>query len=267
MWMVMSLALATGTSGEDAPVASTATPSAVVDGAGPNDHHDPVADFLAEAEGRLDAGATTEAVGVLLAHVRAGELAVADRPRAAALFARAADLLAATDERKAAAVAGDAAAALDSAWNARSAGHLAAHAARLVASEPAAARGLAERALALHPETPAAVDVVADVAGTDTWVNGHLTLGAGVAMATLSATAFVVGFDIERQARGGIHTRDELDVLLLRRGIAAGVAWPMLVGAAVASAAGVALIVAHEPGPEGVLPSPFPTLPDEGSSP
>ena len=267
----MSLALATSTSGEDAIVASPATASdadgAVVDGVGSSDHHDHVVDFLADAEARLDAGATTEAVGVLLAHVRAGELAVDERPRAAALFARAADLLASTDERKAAAVAGDAAAALDSAWNARSAGHLAAHAARLVASEPAAARGLAERALALHPETPVAVDVVADVAGADTWVNGHLTLGAGVAMATASATAFVVGFDIERQARGGIHPRAELDVLLLRRGLAAGVAWPMLVGAAVASAAGVALIVAHDPGPEGVLPPPFPTLPDEESVP
>jgi len=204
---------------------------------------------------------------VLLAHVRAGDLPLAERSCAAAVFARAADLLADVDERKAAAVAGDAAAALDPAWNAKAAEHLAAHATRLVSSEPAAARGLAERALALHPETPQAVAVMADVAGTDTWVDGHLTLGAGVVMATASATAFVVGFDLERQARSAIHTREELDVLLLRRGLTAGIAWPMLVGAAVATAAGVALIVAHDPGPEAALPSPFPTLPDLGSAP
>jgi hypothetical protein len=63
-------------------------------------------------------------------------------------------------------------------------------------------------------------------AAVDGFVVGHLALAAGAGLAALSTTAFVAGFEVERELRAAPHDRGVVDAMLLRRGIAAGVAWP-----------------------------------------
>ncbi|MBM4280659.1 MAG: hypothetical protein FJ137_07815 [Deltaproteobacteria bacterium] len=67
------------------------------------------------------------------------------------------------------------------------------------------------------------------------FVVGHAALGGGVGLLALSTAAFLFGFEVERQLRQAPNDRGVVDALLVRRGIAAGVAWP----AAALAAAGV----------------------------
>jgi hypothetical protein len=110
------------------------------------------------------------------------------------------------------------------------------------------------------PHNAAARALEDELTGVDSWTAGHLTLGGGVALAVLSSSAFVFGFDVERQARGGVHDTKALDGLLFERGVAAAVAWPAAAGAVVASGLGLALIMGHDPGPTPALPAPFSPL-------
>lgn len=251
------------------PAAADASADASADGAVVAGPADVAIDVVAEAEARLDRGAVTEAVGLLLRHVRQDGLDDATRLRAGPLLARAADALAARDERKAAAVAADAAFSLAPTVVARPAlaGHVVAFARVLASYDEAGARALAERALVIDGDNAEARILAAELAGMDTWVSGHLTLGAGVGLWAVSATAFVVGLERERLARSTIHSRAEVDQLLLERTFAAGVAWPAAVGAAVCTGLGLALIFAHDPGPEAVWPHPFPALPTTTETP
>jgi hypothetical protein len=74
-------------------------------------------------------------------------------------------------------------------------------------------------------------DVVAPVAREPSrdhtgFVVGHAALGGGVGLLALSTAAFLFGFDVERQVRQAPNDRGVVDALLVRRGVAAGVAWP-----------------------------------------
>jgi hypothetical protein len=75
--------------------------------------------------------------------------------------------------------------------------------------------------------------------GVDGFVVGHSALGVGAACAALSTAAFVAGFDVERQLRIAPHDRGVVDALLVRRAVAAGVAWPAAVLAVVGAGVGV----------------------------
>ena len=192
----------------------------------------------------------------------------AERTRLSSLLGRAADLLADDGDIKAAAVAADASWQLDGRpLRPRASLLLGRYAESLSDSDPPAARAIAERAILADPDNAAARALATSLTGTDSWDNGHLTLGGGVGLAVLSSAAFVYGFDVERRARGAVHDRAEIDALLLQRGIAAGVGWPAAVGAVVATGLGLALIMSHDPGPVAVLPSPFTALPDDEDAP
>jgi hypothetical protein len=80
------------------------------------------------------------------------------------------------------------------------------------------------------------------VAQVDGFVLGHVALGAGAGLAALSTAAFVAGFDVERELRVAPHDRGVVDVLLIRRAVAAGVAWPAAVLAVVGVGVGVGAI-------------------------
>ncbi len=217
------------------------------------------------AEKQLDEGAALEAVAALLAEQRApagGALSDSDRARMSNLLGRAADVLASNGAIKAAAVAADAGWLLEGRpVRPRVSLLLGRYAASVQESEPDVARAIAERALVADPDNSSARTLDASLRGADSWVNGHLTLGGGVGLAVLSSSAFVYGLDVERQARVSVHDTAAVDALLLRRGVAAGVAWPAAVGAVVATGLGLALIMSHDPGPEPLLPSPFVPLP------
>lgn len=92
-----------------------------------------------------------------------------------------------------------------------------------------------------RPAPPA--DVGSFDGSFDGFVAGHVALGAGTGLAALSTAAFVAGFDIERQLRLAPHDRAVVDVLLLRRAVAAGVAWPAAVLAVAGVGAGVVALV------------------------
>jgi hypothetical protein len=243
-----------------APIVETPTPPA--DAAPPTP--------LDLAEQRLDAGAALEAVAMMLREQAVAldrGASEAERTRMSNLLGRAADILAESGDIKAAAVAADASWQIDGRpMRPRVSLLLTRYAESLRDGQPAAARAIAERALAADADNAAARDLAASLAGSDSWETGHLTLGGGVGLAVLSSAAFVYGFDIERETRSSVHTGAEVDALLLRRGVAAGVAWPSAVAAVVATGLGLALIMGHDPGPEAVLPPPFaplPTLPTE----
>ncbi|MDP2344194.1 MAG: hypothetical protein Q8O67_24765 [Deltaproteobacteria bacterium] len=259
---------------DDAPTpADPAPPSAAVEPApiaAPPVDAPPVVDAappsaLDVAEQRLEAGAAIEAVAMLLREQRVAldrGSSAAERGRMSNLLGRAADVLADGGDIKAAAVAADASWQIDGRpVRPRVALLLTHYAERLRDSDPAAARAIAERALVVDPDNAAARALASSLAGSESWVNGHLTLGGGVGLAVVSSAAFVYGFDVERETRGSIHPAAEVDTLLFRRGIAAGVAWPSAVAAVIATGVGLALIMAHDPGPEPALPSPFAPLP------
>lgn len=239
MWMAVCALLALA----EAPVVPVA--AAVVD----------------DADARLERGQATEAVGLLLRHARHGDLGPGDRRRAAVILARAADRLAAAGETKGAAVAADGAFTLDpTAGDRRTlARHVLAWATALVDDDDAGARALAERALAIDGELSEARALAEALAGTDSWVSGHLTLGAGVGLWITAVTGFVVAADRDRLSRSAGAA--DVDDLVFERDIAAGVMWGAAAAAAVTSGIGLALIVAHDPGPDPVWPHPFPAVP------
>jgi hypothetical protein len=239
MWMTVCALLALA----DAPVLPVAV--AVVD----------------DADARLERGQATEAVGLLLRHARHGDLGPKDRRRAAVILARAADRLAADGEIKGAAVAADGAFSLDpTAGDRRTlARHVIVWAAALVDDDAAGARALAERALAIDGEFLEARALAEALAGTDSWVSGHLTLGAGVGLWITAVTGFVVAADRNRLIRSAVVA--DVDDLVFERDVAAGVMWGAAAAAAVTSGIGLALIVAHDPGPDPVWPHPFPAVP------
>lgn len=226
-------------------------------------------DVVADAEIRLARGAATEAVGLLLRHARQGELDAPTRDRAGHLLARAADVLAERGELKGAAVAADAASTLapGRSSRARLSAHVLAFARVLADDDDAGARALAGRAVAIDGDNADAGSLAAELAGMDTWVSGHVTLGAGAGLWIVSATACVAGLERERIMRSTVHTRPELDRLHLERSVAAAVAWPAAVAGAVGSGLGLALILAHDPRPAAVWPHPFPALASTTAAP
>lgn len=219
-------------------------------------------DVFAVAEQKLSEGAALEAVALLLREGGSLTPGAAHRGRLSILLAQAAEVLAASGDIKAAAVAAD------SCWqlngrpvHPRTSLLLSHYAASLVDAQPQAARAIAERALVVDPDNRAARDMATALLGTDSFTAGHLTLGAGVGLGVLAASAFVFGLDIERQARGSVHDSAVIDQLLFQRGLAAAVAWPAIVGAVVLVSAGLGLIAIHDPRAPGVLPPPFKELP------
>ncbi len=212
-----------------------------------------------QAEILIGSGRALEATALLVKEDRAGTLH--DPARAAVILARAADALADSGDIKAAAVAADAGWRLGGQQPSPQLSHHVVRYARVVAENDAAAgRALAERALAIDADNADAKAMLAGLDGLDTWTTGHLTLFGGVGLAALSAGAFVYGFDVERQARGGTHDTAELDGLLIQRGVAAGVAWPAAVAAVVAGGFGLALIIQHEEAVPSTLPASFPPV-------
>jgi hypothetical protein len=75
---------------------------------------------------------------------------------------------------------------------------------------------------------------------------GHLLLGAGILLGVASLVSFNAGFEAERVLQSQRHDRAAADALMLRRGVAAGFAWPMLVLSAASSAGGVTLLALEE---------------------
>jgi hypothetical protein len=217
-----------------------------------------------DADARLGRGQPTVAVGLLLRHARQGELAAGERRRAAAVLAKAADALAGAGEVKGAAVAADAAFTLDPEGSQRPtlARHVLAYARAIVDDDEAGARALAERAVAIDSDYGEAVAFASGLAGTDSWISGHLTLGAGLGLWITSVTGLVVAADRERLLRSG---GDDVDAL--ERDVATGVMWGAAAAAAVTSGIGLALIFAHDPGPDPVWPHPFPALPSMTAAP
>jgi len=231
---------------------------------------EPATGVVDDAAARLERGQATEAVGLLLRHARQGELADADRRRAATLLARAANVLAGGGEMKGAAVAADAAFTLDPEGSDRPtlARHVLAWARAIVDDDEAGARALAERAGVIDGGNSEAVAFAAELAGTDSWTSGHLTLGAGLGLWISSVTGLVVAADRDRLIRsaGGA----DVEGLAFERDVATGVMWGAAAAAAVTSGIGLALIFAHDPGPDPVWPHPFPALPslaDASSTP
>lgn len=224
--------------------------------------------MLDEAVARLERGEAREAVGVLLSHVRRGDLDDADRARAATVFFAAAAALDSGDSEddKAAAVAADAAATLAGTpeYRARAAAFLVRYAHNIVDDDSAGALALARRARAFDDDNADARALESSLVGQDTWTVGHATLFGSVGLLALSATAFVVGLEQERQLRSAPHRQAEVDVLLLRRAVAAGVAWPTLAAGVGGLGLGTALVVSHDPGPafgdDVALPQPFPPI-------
>jgi hypothetical protein len=218
--------------------------------------------ILDEAVSRLERGEAREAVGLLLSHVRRGDLADADTRRAADVFFAAAAALDSGDreDNKAAAVAADAAATLAPTpeHRVRAAALLARYADSVADDDGGSALGLARRALDFDGENAEARALEKELAGTDTWVTGHLTLLGAVGLLATSATAFVLGLEQERQLRSTPHRRAEVDVFLQRRAAAAIVAWPTLIAGVSGVGIGTAMVVTHDPGPDAVLPQPFP---------
>ena len=245
MWMVVCAVLVVA--GEARAVDG---PGADAAGAG--------AGVVDDADARLGRGQPTEAVGLLLRHARHGELAPHDRQRAAVVLAKAADALAGAGEVKGAAVAADAAFTLDPVGGDRPilARRVLAYARAIVEDDEAGARALAERAVAIDSSDGEAVAFAADLAGTDSWISGHLTLGAGLGLWITSVTGLVVAADRERLLRSG---GDDVDAL--ERDVATGVMWGAAGAAAVTSGIGLALILSHDPGTDPVWPHPFPALP------
>jgi hypothetical protein len=74
------------------------------------------------------------------------------------------------------------------------------------------------------------------------FVGGHVALGAGIGLAALSTTTFLAGFAVERELRRTPHDRVVVDALLLRRAVAAGIAWPTAALASGAVVTGIALL-------------------------
>jgi hypothetical protein len=247
MWMAVCALLALA----EAPPVQVAGGSPVVD----------------DAEARLGRGQATEAVGLLVRHARHGDLNPGDRRRAALILARAADVLAAASELKGAAVAADGAFTLDPAAGDRAtlARHVLAWATVLADDDDdPGARALAERAVAIDGDLVDAANLAARLAGTDSWTSGHLTLGAGVGLWITSVTGFVVAADRERLIRSAPADVDVAG-LAFERDVASGVMWTAAAAAAVTSGIGLALIVAHDPGPAPVWPHPFPAIPTSTS--
>lgn len=221
---------------------------------------------LQQAELLIDQGKAMEATALLLREERAG--AVVDRAKAAVLLARAADVLADDGDVKAAAIAADAGWRLeDRPVRPRVSLLLVRYATVLRDHDAAGARALAERALVADPDNAAAKAMLDGLDGVDGWATGHLTVGGGIGLAILSTSAFVYGFDVERQARSGGHSRAEVDNMLVERGVAAAVAWPSAVASVVVSGLGLALIIGHEEPVPSTLPPSFPPLPSSSSSP
>jgi hypothetical protein len=99
-------------------------------------------------------------------------------------------------------------------------------------------------AVSLALATPAEDTRDADVVETvdDNWTEGHLLLGAGVFLGISSLTSFTVGWEAERVLLSERHTREDADALMLRRGLAAWVAWPTAVLSVASLAAGGTLL-------------------------
>jgi hypothetical protein len=216
---------------------------------------------------RLDRGQATEAVALLLRHARHGELAVDERRAAADVLVRAADVLAARGELKGAAVAADAAFTLapDVGDRPTLSRYVLALALAIVDTDEAGARALADRAVVIDEGSVEGRALAARLAGTDSWVSGHLTLGAGVGLWITSVAGFVVAADRDRLIRSA--TDGDVDGLALERDVATGVMWTAAAAAAVTSGIGLALIFAHDPGPDPAWPHPFPALPSSTSTP
>ena len=73
-----------------------------------------------------------------------------------------------------------------------------------------------------------------------------LVLGGGGASSIASATAFVVGFDAERELRASIHDEAAADALFNKRTVAAWVAWPTAIVGVAGVATGLTLLVLHD---------------------
>ena len=245
----------------DAPVGSVAG-----DGAPAAVTANPQSSPLANAEALLQNGQALPATAHLMRDLKVG--ADVDPAQAALLLARAAEVLADAGDVKAAAVAADAAWSLDGKVRRPRASLLVTrYALALRESDPAGARALAERAVLQDGDNVEAAALAGSLAGSDTWTLGHLTVAGGLGLGIASLSSFVVGFGIEREIRGSVHETADVDGLLVQRGVAAGVAWPTAVGAVVASGVGLALIMAHHPGEEPVLPGAFAPLPAPPTAP
>lgn len=258
----MSLALVVallGQSAPDAPDAPDAPVAPATAGDPPATVAPAVPSPLQDAEALLVGGQALQATAHLMRDLKSG--AIVDNAAAALLLARAAEVLAEAGDVKAAAVAADTAWLLDGQPRRPRASLLVGrYALALRESDPRGARALAERALVQDPDNVEATTLATSLAGSDTWAVGHLTVAGGVGLGIVSLSSFVLGFGIEREIRGRVHATADVDGLLLQRGLTAAVAWPTAVGAVVASGVGLALIMAHHPGEEPVLPTAFAPL-------
>ncbi len=217
---------------------------------------------LDDAAARVQKGDATEAleaVGEIISHARHKDFPASALPRARGLLIQAAQTLSAAGELKGAAVAADAAVALgaDDATKKLAAAHLTTYADVLADDDEAAARGLVERAVSFDATNTDAIALRDELQGKDTWQVGHVTLLGGVGLAAITAATFISGLDIEREARVGNHSRAELDVLLAQRTAAGVIAWVAAASSAIALGAGLALIMAHDPGAPPTIPLPF----------
>ena len=218
----------------------------------------PVLTSLQQASILVDTGRALEATALLLREERAGHV----EDGAAAVAVRAAEALATAGDNKAAALAADAGWRWAPTTTSPRAAQLVVRYARAIEdNDPGGAKALAARALVIDPDNADATALIAELDGFDSWTVGHVVVGSGVGLAALSATAFVTGFDVERQLRATVHDTATVDGLLLQRGLAAGVAWPSAVSAVVATGLGLALILRHEEPVVATLPSSFPPLP------
>lgn len=83
---------------------------------------------------------------------------------------------------------------------------------------------------------------------------GHGALGGGIGLAALSTSAFLVGFDSERELRRTPHDRAIVDVLLLRRAVAGAVAWSTATLAVAAIAGGGIVLALDDALPDTEVP-------------
>jgi hypothetical protein len=107
--------------------------------------------------------------------------------------------------------------------------------------------GLVALGLALGLAGSAVAPPRADVAraaplAIDRRTQGVAALGGGALFGVTSLVAFTAGLDAERELRAARHTRAEANDIMLRRGVAAWVAWPSALLAAAGTGAGVLLL-------------------------
>lgn len=92
-------------------------------------------------------------------------------------------------------------------------------------------------------ELPTSVDDALGIEGASLWRRvGIASLLSGALLGVVSAGAFSAGFDAERELRAAPHTREQADMLLFQRAVAAAVAYPAFALGVVGVGTGVGLL-------------------------